>query len=358
VSLAWVRRNWFVVGILAALILGLVFSEFGVRINPGGAANRVIIVTIFLLSGFRLPTETIAGGLKGVKLHLVLQLFIFVLVPLLIYAVITPFHGWFDPNIVLGIYALSVLPTTTSSCIVFIQRSGGNTFGGMFNSALANTAGVFISPLLLSVILQQTGQAIPTEELLAILRNLALTMLVPITIGQIARQFARGFASRHQGVLADLGGVLILCIVYLAFSRATGTPEFARNLGRLALPFVFLAAAHWILLLTAYVIGRGLKFSVQDRITLMFAAPQKTLPMGVPLLSAYFHNRPDVLGIALLPLIFYHSFQLFSAGILTSLPFMRRLMNYTDSARFQPQAARAAAASSTIPSSSDVDRKT
>ncbi|GEM_PF-121944 len=323
---AWFRRNWFVVGIVAALSAGVLFSEFGVRINPGGVANRVIIVVIFLVSGFRLPTETISSGLKGVKLHVVLQVFIFIIVPALVYFVITPFHGWFDPSIVLGIYALSVLPTTTSSCIVFIQRSGGNTFGGMFNSALANTIGVFVSPLLLSVILQQTGQAIPPEELLVILRNLALTMLLPIVVGQLARQFAHEFAARRKGALADLGGVLILCVVYLAFSRAAANPEFAQNLGRLAFPFVFLAAAHWLLLAAAYLVGRAFAFGAADRITIMFAAPQKTLPMGVPLLSAYFQDRPEVLGLALLPLIFYHSFQLFSAGILTSLPFMRRLV--------------------------------
>ena len=329
---AWLRRNWFVTGIVSALLLGLLFSDIGVRINPGGIANRIIIVTIFLISGFRLPTETIVSGLKGVKLHIALQLFIFVLVPLLIYVVITPFRAWFDPGIVIGIYALSVLPTTTSSCIVFIQRYRGNTFGGMFNSALANTIGVFLSPILLSVILRQAGQAIPADELFAILRNLALTMLLPIVIGQAARQFAGEFAARHKGVLADLGGVLIVCVVFLAFSRAAATPGFLQNLGRLAFPFVFLAAAHWLLLAAAYLVGRSFGFTAADRITIMFAAPQKTLPMGVPLLSAYFHTRPEILGVALLPLIFYHSFQLFSAGVLTSLPFMRSLTEQADRA--------------------------
>ena len=49
--------------------------------------------------------------------------------------------------------------------------------------------------------------------------------------------------------------------------------------------------------------------------TAVFVAPQKTLAMGVPLLSTYFAAQPEVLGIAMIPLLFYHPWQLLTAGV-------------------------------------------
>ena len=37
--------------------------------------------------------------------------------------------------------------------------------------------------------------------------------------------------------------------------------------------------------------------------------------MGVPLLSTYFAGREDLLGLAIIPLLFYHPFQILVAGI-------------------------------------------
>jgi predicted Na+-dependent transporter len=45
--------------------------------------------------------------------------------------------------------------------------------------------------------------------------------------------------------------------------------------------------------------------------------------MGAPLLSVYFASAPQLLGFALLPLIFYHMWQLMVAGFMKSLPLMR-----------------------------------
>ena len=60
----------------------------------------------------------------------------------------------------------------------------------------------------------------------------------------------------------------------------------------------------------------------EDRVALLYVAPQKTLALGVPLLSIYFADQ-DLLGVVLLPLVFYHPFQILVAGLLRSLPFVR-----------------------------------
>jgi sodium/bile acid cotransporter 7 len=189
----------------------------------------------------------------------------------------------------------------------------------MFNAALANVMGIFISPLLLSLMMQTTGKPLPMSELLAILQSLALKMLVPIIIGQILRRFIKPLLTRAKNVLSVISNICILIILFFAFSRTARNPDFLDNLGRMVVPFLYLAAAYIVLLAGAYFGSRLLKMSTENTISVLFAAPQKTLAMGVPLLSTYFAADPEILGIALLPLIFYHPWELFIAGFLPRL---------------------------------------
>ena len=84
-------------------------------------------------------------------------------------------------------------------------------------------------------------------------------------------------------------------------------------------PFVYLAASHVLLVYITYRGGRLLGFDRQDQISIMYTAPQKTLAMGAPLLTMYFSNNPEILGIVLLPIIFYHSWELLFGGIIKSV---------------------------------------
>ncbi|MFW5786312.1 MAG: bile acid:sodium symporter, partial [bacterium] len=184
----FLRRQWFILGLAAALGLGFLFAPAGRAVNTGGVAADVAVVLIFLGTGFTLPTDAIRRGLANVRLHLYIQLFIFVGVPGYIVLTNLLLGRPFGPVITAGLFALAVLPTTISTCTVFTNLSGGNTVATMFNAALGNMLGVFISPLLLSLLLQGSGAAIPASRLAGILGSLALQMLLPTVAGQALRR--------------------------------------------------------------------------------------------------------------------------------------------------------------------------
>lgn len=317
-------RNWFLIGILVVLAVGTVEPSVGVALGYGSTTRTVIVVLLFLIAGFTLPSESIITGLRNVRLHLFVQVFIFGIHPLYYWLMSRLLSTAVPAEIRTGILALSVLPTTVSSCIVFTQSAEGNTVAAMFNAALANIAGVILSPLLLSLLLQATDYALPTGELVNILRKLALNMVVPILIGQLLRRFFARFAIENKKRLGVVSNALILGIIFLTFSQTASDPEFVSALGAMLLPFLFLALSHLLLLVGVYGAARGLlRFDRDDTVASMFVAPQKTLAMGAPLLSVYFAGSPEVLGFALLPLIFYHMWQLMVAGFLKTLPIMR-----------------------------------
>jgi sodium/bile acid cotransporter 7 len=309
-ALQWVRGNWFLLGILAALLLGFLLPGIELVLNRGGLARTVLIVLLFLISGFTLPSEAITRGLRDYRLHLYVQAFIFLFIPGFFLLTTLPFRSVWDHQLYTGVFAVAILPTTISSCIVFTQIAGGNVMGTMFNAALANIVGVIVSPLLLSLLMRGSGEPLPAAEVLKILRNLSLQMLVPIACGQILRRFFQQVAMKQKKRLSVASNIFILFILFFAFSKTARNPDFVGNL------------------IAAYAGARLLRFSRQNTISVLYTAPQKTLAVGVPLISTYFAATPEVLGTTLLPLVFYHAWQLLVAGFVKSSRLVKRLESY------------------------------
>jgi sodium/bile acid cotransporter 7 len=318
VGLFW-KRYWYLLGIAGALLLGFYTAETGQALNPSSITTTAIVVVIFVITGLTLPSENIAQGLRSYGLHLYIQSFTYIVFPLFFCLTVRTFGAGLDQRLAIGIIALACLPTTISSCIVFTQSTGGNVVGTMFNASLSNVIGIFLSPLLISLLLSRTAMRLPWSELTRVLANLALKMLVPIAAGQGFRLFLK----KHiEGVKQKLGltsRILILLIIYFTIAKAADNPLFLEALGKTGVPFLYLALSHLLLLGIAYGGARVLRFSFEDRVSVIFTAPQKTIAMGAPLLTMYFAADQELLGVAILPLIFYHSWQLIVAGVLRSV---------------------------------------
>lgn len=314
-----VRRNSFLYGLVAVIVGGFSLPGLGDILNPDGVTQSAIVLIFFLMTGLTLPSEQIQRGLNNVRLHIAVQLIIFGFIPLY-FALFTPlFAGYLRGNLPIGFYALAVLPTTISSSTIFTQTSGGNTVATLFNAALANSIGIVLSPLLLSIFLAAGRAGLPADEIVGVIGDLILIVFVPVIIGQLVRRRARQLADRVKKRISSIGSVCILTIIFLTISSTAADPEFLQSVTELPLPFVFLALSHLLFVVLSVVVGRLLGLPRADRVTMLFCAPQKTMAMGVPLLTVYFGSRPELLGFALLPLLFYHPFQIFTGGFLRGL---------------------------------------
>lgn len=318
----FLERNWFTIGILAMVAAAFLFPG-GSALNTGSLITNAITVVLFLLIGLTLPSETIPGDLRGARLHLFVLGFIFVANPLYFFLSTRLFAHAMEPALLVGIYALSCLPTTISSCIVFTQSTGGNTAGAVFHSALSNVLGVFLSPLLLSFLIREAGRGLPAGELAGILAGIGLRMLLPLALGQMARIPLRAWAARRTGIFGIISNILILLLIYFAAGSAASAPQLSSMLARNSLLFLYLAVSAPLVLLLAWLGARLAGLERRDVIAAVFTGSQKTMAMGIPLITAYLASRPDLLGIAVLPIVFYHPWQLMMSGVARGL-FLRR----------------------------------
>ncbi len=328
-TLRWLRQNWFALGLLFVLVVAFLAAPALRAADPGGVLRGTlrtsVVIVIFVVIGMILPGEEVLSGLLRVRVYLVTQLFIFAVVPLVmaVFLVVVSFldgAGIVTPAVRVGLLALAVLPTTGSSCVVFTETARGNTSAATANSTLANILGVFLSPLLLSMILRAGVQIQPVSQVGSVLVGLLQQMILPLAVGQGIRGILRRRVTAAYVALEprmrDAVSALIIAVVFLS---AGGAFEGQQRLDPATTAVVlFLALFHITILALAWLTG-WLTFSERaDRIALLFTGTQKTLALGIPLLSLYFRGQPYLLAAALGPLIFYHLWQLMVGGLVAN----------------------------------------
>ncbi len=312
----YLKKRWFVLGMIPAISLGVLFPTMGPMLNPDKITTTAMVIALFFLAGLSLPTESIKKGMKNVRLHVFIQAFIFIICPLFFVLTAFPFKELMDGKLIVGIYALACLPTTVSSCIVFTQLSEGNVIGTVFNASLSNLAGIFLSPLLLTLLMNSAGNPMPMEELFRVFINLVFKMLIPFALGQGLHILFKTFATRYKYVFGIISNGFVLSIIFFGVAGSAGNASFKTYGKQLIVPFIYLAISHLVLLYLVYLGSRLIRLDRASTISALYAAPQKTLAMGIPLLSTFFADRPEMLGVAILPVLFYHPWQLFIAGLL------------------------------------------
>ncbi len=307
--LGWLTRNWFLLGLAMVAGLAFLFPGLGARGGPlrPEITTKAGVAVIFFMQGLVIAPAVLRSGALRWRLHLAVQLFVFAGFPLAVILLDAAGGGLLPPDLRLGFLFLAILPTTISTCVVFTAAAGGNTTGALFNSALANIAGVVLTPLWAAVLLRARGEA---PALGPMIGEIFLLLLVPLALGQIVRPGVRRIREPNARVIGVLSNAIILYIIFAAFASSVGSGAFAQA-GLLATLVVALAAIGIFAAATAaaVLVGRRLGFDLPDRLALVFCGPQKTLAAGAPMGQILFAGHPGI-GLILLPVIIYHAVQL------------------------------------------------
>lgn len=179
--------------------------------------NNAGVALILFLQGLAMAVERIKSGAGNWRLHLIIQSFTFLLFPVVGLA----FHEitriiWPSEPIALrdGFLYLCVLPSTVSTSVVLTSGARGNTSGAIFNAALSTILGVLLTPLLVRLLMQASGQVSSFGPLLL---KITLLTLVPFVVGVGIRPFVREWVNARRSWLNILSNGVILLIVYKAF---------------------------------------------------------------------------------------------------------------------------------------------
>ena len=311
----FLARNWFIVSLPLAIALAWLVPDAGAT---GGwlrseVTTKLGVALIFLFQGLTLPSSALKQGASQWRLHLLVQAFTFLLFPLIGMALDALVGRHLPPDLRLGFLFLCVLPSTVSMSVVLTGLAGGNTVGAIFNAALSNIIGVFITPIWVAWLMKSGGQSQPLG---GVAKEIVVLLLLPLAVGQLIRVFATSWADKNKKRLGNAASGLILFLVFTAFCNSVKAQFWAQQSAGVLLTasagviLIFISA-----IVLIEVLARMLKLDRPDRITATFCAPQKTIASGIPLAKAIFGAHPG-LGLILLPILFYHPLQLIVCGVL------------------------------------------
>lgn len=309
---AWWSNHWFLpvlVALLGAgLSIGLVLEARWHRPLFGLVDPGVTTGLILFLMAWSLDTRRLRDSLRA-PLPVMLGTTINIgLIPCLAWPV--SLFPW-PEDFRLGLLITAAVPCTLATASVWTRKAGGNDAVSLLVTLVTNLACVVVTPFWLSWTVSRDAALDP----LPIVRNLSLAVLLPTLLGQLARRPAWGHRlalgySRQISLAAQL---LVLTMITAAAVRG-GEALRAQSHWPTVLMGLCLALAcaglHVAGMLAASGAGTLLRLSRADRIAMLFAGSQKTLPVAL-LLAA----DPSLVGGGIypfitFPMLTFHALQL------------------------------------------------
>lgn len=274
--------------------------------------TNLAIALLFFLHGAKLSRSAIIAGAGHWRLHLLVFACTFIAFPLLGLAlrpILAPLVG---PELYLGMLYLCALPATVQSAIAFTSLARGNVPAAICSAAASSLFGIFLTPLLVTLLLDVHGDGASTLDAIG---KITVQLLLPFIAGQIARRWIGDWVGRNKHWLRFVDQGSILLVVYGAFSAAVveglwhqvPLPALA---GLVLACCVLLALA----LLVSYGAARLCGFDLEDRITILFCGSKKSLATGVPMAQVLFAGSS--IGLLILPLMLFHQIQLMVCAVL------------------------------------------
>jgi solute carrier family 10 (sodium/bile acid cotransporter), member 7 len=320
---SWVQTNGFILGLFAVVGLAFLFPGPGSRngwMRPEQVQN-VGIALILFLQGLSMPLEKVRKGAGNWKLHVIIQGFTFVIFPivgLLFTAVVQKIWPEEPAGVRDGFLFLCVLPSTVSTSVVLTAVAGGNTAAAILSAAFSNIVGVVLTPLLVGLLLHATGRTTTSGSFGPLLIEITMLTLLPFTAGVGIRPLIRDWVDSNKKWVNRISNAVILFFVYSAFCDSVKEKIWQKYglllTGQILAGVVSLFGSVSLLI---YLASHLARLNREDGIACYFCAVKKTLAMGVPLAILIFGSRSDA-SLILLPIMFYHPFQLFTNGLLAN----------------------------------------
>uniref|UniRef100_A0A8K9XPV8 Sodium/bile acid cotransporter n=1 Tax=Oncorhynchus mykiss TaxID=8022 RepID=A0A8K9XPV8_ONCMY len=304
--LARVRKEWFIIGIVAAIVSAKLQPAVGLKggpLRPEFTITYVAVSAIFFNSGLSLKTEELTSALLHVKLHLFVQSFTLVFFPVAMWLCIkllalTSINTW----LLRGLQTVGCMPPPVSSAVILTKAVGGN------ESFIINLG---------------SSSSVPFSSIFS---QLFMTVVVPLILGQVSRRFLRDWLERRKPPFGVISSLVLLMIIYTTFCETFSNPDIELDhLSLLLITFIiFCIQLSFMLLTFVFSTQKQSGFTPADTVAIMFCATHKSLTLGIPMLKIVFEGY-EHLSLISVPLLIYHPAQILLGSIL--VPTIKSWMN-------------------------------
>lgn len=320
----------FSLAILGMVVLASVLPARGGFASFLDVATDVGVGILFFLHGAKLSREDIMAGIGHWRLHTVVLLCTYALFPMLVLVFLLLPESVLAPELMYGLLFLAALPSTVQSSIAFTSVAGGNVAAAVCAASLSSLAGVFLTPLLVSLLINMEGEI----AFMAAVIKIVVQILLPFIAGHLLRPVIEPWLRKHKTLLTSFDKGTIVAIVYTAFSVSVVEGLWSKlSVETIAATIVVCLVLLAAILFLTRSLARTLSFNREDEITIVFCGSKKSLAAGMPMAKVLFGTSTS-LGAMVLPLMIFHQVQLIACAAIAN--------RYAESAPPAPSAGVAA----------------
>lgn len=308
--------DWFLLGMLAAVVVASLWPELGRSQGPLhlGVVTDWGVWGLFFLHGMALSTDSLKDGASRWKLHLLVQSCTYLWFPVWWALWASLLGAWVSHELLMGFFFLAVLPSTVSSSVAMTALARGRVAAAVLNATLSTLLGVFLTPLLVSVVMgSQHGDAMHVGDTMW---KIARMLLLPFALGHLLRPWLLPWFTRIKPFTNVFDRWVIVLLVWSAFSDSVADGLWRQHgVGLLLQALVgvglFLIPTLW----GSRWVARRLGMDVEDEIVAVFCGSKKTMASGMPMAKLLFGGQP-AMGVLILPIMIYHQVQMFVCTVL------------------------------------------
>lgn len=303
--LARLPIDLYLVALIATVVLAALLPARGAGAEMVGHATYGAVALLFFLYGARLAPQAILAGIMHWRLQGLVFLSTYLVFPIIGLILVAIFRPWLGETLALGLMFLAVLPSTVQSSIAFTSIARGNVSAALCAASISNLAGIVVTPALVALLVTSRAGGFS----LSALEDIALQLLLPFALGQLARPFIGKWLGAHRTLtqIVDRGSILI--IVYAAFSEGMVAGVWsAVGWQSLVLVIVLDVVMLTLGLVITTVASRLLRFSTEDEIAIVFCGSKKSMASGIPMANILFAGQ--AVSLIVLPLMLFHQIQL------------------------------------------------
>lgn len=307
--------DWFLIAMVVAVLLASLAPQWGRSegVLHLGQVTDVGVFMLFFLHGMGLSTDSLKAGATRWRLHLLVQVCTYVVFPLwwaLLSAMLGP---WVPHDLLMGFFYLAVLPSTVSSSVAMTALARGHVAAAVLNATLSTLLGVFLTPLLVSLVMSGQGHELDVGHTMF---KVAQMLLLPFVAGHLLRPWLSSWFARIKPVTTVFDRAVIVLLVWSAFSDSVADGLWTRH-GPVLLAQAALGAVLFLLPMLWFTrkVSRAMGFEVEDEIVAVFCGSKKTLASGMPMAKLLFGGSASM-GVLILPIMLYHQVQLFVCAVM------------------------------------------
>ena len=307
--------DWFLIAMAGAVLLASVRPQWGRSegVLHLGQVTNVGVFLLFFLHGMGLSTDSLKAGATRWRLHLLVQACTYVMFPLWWAFLSVSLGRWVSHDLLMGFFYLAVLPSTVSSSVAMTALARGHVAAAVLNATLSTLLGVFLTPLLVSLVMSGQGHELDVG---ATMLKVAQMLLLPFVAGHLLRPWLSGWFARVKPVTTVFDRAVIVLLVWSAFSDSVADGLWTRH-GPVLLLQALLGAVLFLLPMLWFTrrAARAMGFDVEDEIVAVFCGSKKTLASGMPMAKLLFGGNA-AMGVLILPIMLYHQIQLFVCAVM------------------------------------------